>query len=602
MSYFNINYSRNSFFKIWHLLNFKNKSRIFIQLILIILNGFAEISSLAIVIPFLAFLSNPEKIWDLKITKFLALLLNIKDSEQIILPLTLLFITANVIAAILRLVNIRMSSYISASIGTDLSCKIYSSTLSKKYEEHIDTNTSKIVSTSTTSLDATVAVINYFFQAIAATLVGISIVLALFFVDVQITLVALMIFGIIYGFIAISIRTRLNKNSKSIIRNRDLQVKNIQESLGGIRDIILDNLQETYLEIYRKTDQLRRIKEAENQFLALFPRFGVEAIALTVIAIFSYQLSKNVDGANILPLIGTFAFGAQRLLPSIQMAYSAWAGIKANSNAINSVVGLIKDEEYIKKVSKRKNAVQNKIFFKKSIELKNICFSYKQTNKFKIENLNLIISKGERIGIIGQTGCGKSTLVDIIMGILEPSSGEVKVDDVNIHSKKDSSILYNWFLNVSHVPQNIYLSDKTILENIAFGVKYKNINIERAKNAAKVAGIDNFINKLDLKYYSMVGEDGIKISGGQRQRIGIARAIYKNSSILILDEATSSLDNKTEANIMDSINKISRDTTIIIIAHRLSTIQDCDRLICIKEGKILEDGIPEEVLRNSKIS
>ena len=212
------------------------------------------------------------------------------------------------------------------------------------------------------------------------------------------------------------------------------------------------------------------------------------------------------------------------------------------------------------------------------------------------------IKKGERIGIIGPTGSGKSTLIDVIMGILKPTSGILKVDDKNIYKNNRKDLLKSWYSNISHVPQTIYLSDKTILENIAFGVNHKNINFEKAEKAAKVANIDKFINKLDLKYYSKIGEDGTKISGGQRQRIGIARALYKGCSILILDEATSALDNETEKKVMSSIEKLSKEITIIIISHRLSTIQSCDRLISIKEGEIIKEGSPKEVLENLKIN
>ena len=594
----NISYKNNSLLRLWKLLNTRNKIKIFIQLFFIICNGFAEICSLALVVPFLAFLSNPNIFWELKISKILTYFFNIEKSEDIILPLTCAFIFVNILAAILKLINIRMSAFTSASIGTDLSCKIFKSTLSKEFEEHLNTNTSEIVSTSTTLLDSTVSVINYIFQSIAAVFVGLSIIITLLFINTKITFIATFIFLIIYGFIGITIRESLNKNSKSIVRNTKSQVKNIQESLGGIRDIILDGLQGPYIEIYKKNDQTRRFKQAENQFLALFPRFGVEAIVLTSIAIFSYQLSRSNTEQEILPLIGTFAFGAQRLLPSIQMTYAAWAGIKANINSIDSVLGLIKIASENEKNSSNIIEKKDPLFFKEYFELKNIYFKYSNSDKYQLKNINLKIYKGEKIGIVGPTGSGKSTLIDVIMGMLKPTSGILKVDDKNIYLNQKKDLLNSWYLNISHVPQTIYLTDKTVLENIAFGVKSNNINFGKVEKAAKVASIDKFINKLNLKYYSKIGEDGTQISGGQRQRIGLARALYKDSSILILDEATSALDKETENKVMRSIEKLSEDVTIIIIAHRISSLKYCDRLIYIKDGEIIKEGVPDDILYN----
>ena len=294
----------------------------------------------------------------------------------------------------------------------------------------------------------------------------------------------------------------------------------------------------------------------------------------------------------IIPTIGTMALGAQKLLPALQQIYNSWAGVKGMSSSIYGVLKMLEQEMNIQNTYK---SIKPYVL-KSGIKFRNVSFSYgNDSKKYDIRDLNLTINKGQVVGIIGKTGSGKSTFVDLLMGLLKPTKGEILIDENNLYDEKNYKTLSSWRSAISHVPQDIYLSDNSIEENIAFGENLSQISRIKVKKAAKFAQIESFIANLPEKYGTYVGERGIRMSGGQRQRIAIARAIYKNSKILVLDEATSALDTKTEREVMSSINKVSKNLTLIIIAHRKSTILNCDRILHIENGRIIKDGTPKEV-------
>ena len=263
------------------------------------------------------------------------------------------------------------------------------------------------------------------------------------------------------------------------------------------------------------------------------------------------------------------------------MMYSSWAYIVGTKE--ESIAALkILNQSFIDT-----NYESTKLKFNNQIRLNLVNFKYESSSNYVLNKLNLTIKKGERIGIIGETGSGKSTLIDILMGLLKPTSGEFFVDNFDLYKKANSNYLYAWRKLIAHVPQNIFLNDSTIAENIAFGIDYKDIDFKKVRSVSQKAEIDYFIKKCANEYNEKVGERGIRLSGGQRQRIGIARALYKNKKILIFDEATSALDNSTEFKVMNSINKLNRDLTFILVAHRISSLKDCDRILKLENGKLI---------------
>jgi ATP-binding cassette subfamily B protein len=305
---------------------------------------------------------------------------------------------------------------------------------------------------------------------------------------------------------------------------------------------------------------------------------------MALIAILAYSLAIKPEGlSTAIPILGALALGAQRILPILQQAYASYTYMKGGEASLIDTLELL-DQELPKFLSVENSNVL--VTFKDKIELKNITFKYNLNQKAILHEFNLKIPKGSRVGIIGKTGSGKSTLLDLIMGLIQPTHGQLLIDNVSI----DENNYRQWQGHIAHVPQSIYLSDASISENIAFGVPRIDIDFDRVVLASQKAQIDNVIETWDNKYDTIVGERGVRLSGGQRQRIGIARALYKNADVIIFDEATSALDNETEKEVMDSIRLLGDKLTILIVAHRLSTLKECDFIIELNGGAVSRMG------------
>ena len=367
-------------------------------------------------------------------------------------------------------------------------------------------------------------------------------------------------------------RKNLSTNSARIASKSDLMVKTLQEGLEGIREVLLNSNQLFYVKLYRDADLIMRQATWRNEMIYSSPRFIMEASGIAIVALFAYFATLQFGGINeFLPILGVFVLGAQKLLPAIQKAYASYSRIKGAAYSLEDVIDLL-DQPLPKYANFSANMP---IPFTHSIELKNLSFRYSHQSPWVLKNLNFKIPKGSVVGIIGSTGCGKSTIIDLIMGLLPLTNGELTVDGVPI----DNENKREWQANISCVPQDIYLSDGTIKENIAFGLPKEQINFSKVKIAAQKAQIAELIESWDDQFETMVGERGMRLSGGQRQRIGVARALYSESNVLILDEATSALDNETELAVMNSINTFNKDITVIIIAHRLTTLKKCDMIL-----------------------
>ena len=578
---------------IWKQLKKERKNELFIFLLVTTASAFGEIVSLASILPFLGALTNPESLFKIPMLNSIFSIFGIVESRQILQPITYLFCISVIITALLRLLNIWLKVKISASIGTDLSCEAYRRTLYQPYSVHIKRNSSKVISVTTTQINETITGLNLILQLGTSILISLSILITLITINWRIALICGLTFSFIYLLLAKYVQRRLKTNSRIISLGYKGQQKALQEGLAAIREVLLDGTQSTYIRIYEKEDYPMRQKQAINSFIAVFPRFLLESVGLFLLAIISLALVKNTNKELlIIPTIGTMALGAQKLLPALQQIYNSWAGVKGMSSSIYGVLKMLEQEMNIQNTYK---SIKPYVL-KSGIKFRNVSFSYgNDSKKYDIRDLNLTINKGQVVGIIGKTGSGKSTFVDLLMGLLKPTKGEILIDENNLYDEKNYKTLSSWRSAISHVPQDIYLSDNSIEENIAFGENLSQISRNKVKKAAKFAQIESFIANLPEKYGTYVGERGIRMSGGQRQRIAIARAIYKNSKILVLDEATSALDTKTEREVMSSINKVSKNLTLIIIAHRKSTILNCDRILHIENGRIIKDGTPKEV-------
>ena len=541
-----------------------------------ILSSVLEIISIGLILPFLGILTNPELVYNHAFASSIISEFNFTSSDQLIKPLTYLFITAAIIAGIVRFWLLYLSTKVSHAIGSDISIKIYKNTLYKDYISHLNNNSSEIINGIINKTSVVIGgIVSPVLVIFSSLITMISIMIALFFIDAKVASVVFLGFGTIYLIIIFFTKKYLLKNGECIARKSTNMIKALQEGLGGIRDVLIDGSQEFYCRMYKESDIPMRRASAGNEVISMGPRYIMEAIGMSLIASIAYIMIKE-EYLAIIPILGTFALGAQRLMPVMQQIYHSISRFNSSQASLIDTLKLL-SEPALLAVNEQK-----KIAFNQEIILKNISFKYSQDSTLALENINLKIAKGSIIGLIGETGSGKSTLVNILMGLLTPASGSIQIDEVNIVKSNH----HGWQKNIAHVPQNIFLSDSSIKENIAFGVNIDSINMERVEKAAKEAHLYKFVKNLEHGYDSLVGEQGVRLSGGQRQRIGIARALYKQVNVIVLDEATSALDSATEKSVMNSIYNLCSEQTIIIIAHRVSTLEKCDQIVEIENRTI----------------
>ena len=568
----------------------KRKSQLSALTLLTILVSLAEIISIGAVLPFLGALTAPDKILEIQFLQPLFYKLNILDPSELLFPMTLLFIVAAIISGIMRLILLWTQTRFGYAIGADISILVYRNLLYAPYSLHVSKNSSEFISGITDKTGMVVTqILLPILLIISSSIILVAIFIALLSINSFVAVIATLGFASTYGFVSFLTKKRLLIDSDNISKKSNLLIKSLQEGFGGIRDVLIDGTQEVYCKIFRDADLPLRKSQAGITIIGQTPRFIVEALGITILALLAYYLSKSSEGINnAIPVLGVFALAAQRLLPILQQIYASWTSIIGCSSLLKDILFYLNQglPEYYSLSS------PPLIKFNNYIKLDNLDFRYSSDGPFILKGFTCKIKKGERVGLIGTTGSGKSTLIDIIMGLLLPQDGQLYVDDEIITAKNYRS----WQLHVSHVPQSIFLADSTILENIAFGVPLDEIDHELVSECAKKAQISQTIESWALQYKTLVGERGVRLSGGQRQRIGIARALYKKTDVIIFDEATSALDDKTELKVIDSIFNLNPDITILIIAHRLTTLKKCTQVIELEGGKVLQSGTYKEIV------
>jgi len=555
-----------------------------------IIASLAEIISIGAVLPFLGILTAPEQVYQHSLMQPVIQILALTEPKQLILPLTILFITAALLTGIIRLTLLYAMTRFSFATGADLSINIYRRTLYQAYEVHVSRNSSEVINGIITKTNTVISgVISPTLNLISSIILLIGIMGALFAINLTIALSASIGFGLLYWMVIRYTKTHLKDNSKTIADQSTQMIKSLQEGLGGIRDVLIDGTQQFYCKLYRSADLPLRRASGNIVFIGGSPRYAMEAIGMTLIAGLAYLMIQQEGGVvKAIPVLGALALGAQRLLPALQRAYSSYSQIKGSKSSFEDVLNLLDQRlpEYADQ------PLPESIPFAKEIKLNNLNFRYSEDSPWVLKNINLSLKKGSRIGFMGVTGSGKSTLIDIIMGLLPPTEGGLMIDNQTINNQNRRA----WQAHIAHVPQNIYLSDSTIEENIAFGIEKKLINHQRVKKAAQQAQISELIEQWKDGYQTFVGERGIRLSGGQRQRIGIARALYKQADVLIFDEATSALDNETEQAVMKAIDDLGEEITILIIAHRLTTLKDCNNIIKLDKDHFVYTGSYKEII------
>lgn len=477
---------------------------------------------------------------------------------------------------------------LSYGMSADLGSEVYRRTLHQPYAWHASHNTSVIVA-GVQKVNIVTYIIVQIMQGGVAFVMTIAIMVMLLAIDFYTALIAGAGFSGLYALTTSVTRRRVKQNSQTIAQNETLRLQALQEGLGGIRDVLLDGTQSLYQKRFSALDYPMRLAQANNSFIASAPRFVIESAGMVMIVGLAFWLNERDGGiGGAIPVLGALAIGAQKLLPQMQQAYSAWSTINGSQHQLRDVLQLLEgpttnttsiNEQQTKNNSRHQI---NQTINSPLICFKDVYFRYHTDSPNILDKISLEIPQGARIGIVGQTGSGKSTLVDIFMGLLTHSEGEILIDGEPLSPNN----LRQWQNRIAHVPQSIFLTDATIAENIAFGIPNEKIDMQRVEEAAQQAQLANFVEGLPKQYETTVGERGVRLSGGQRQRIGLARALYKQADVLVLDEATSALDDTTERAVMQALNGLGPSITVLMIAHRISTLSNCDAILALSPNQL----------------
>jgi ABC-type multidrug transport system fused ATPase/permease subunit len=481
-------------------------------------------------------------------------------------------------ANLIRLLVLRLGESFTAGVSHELTMEVHRRVFAQPYDYHVRHHSSELLG----SLEAVERLahnlVRQWLQSIAALTTGLAIAWLLISIDPLPALLAFAVLGLFYLAVARLASRRLRANSDIVGRAYGERLRKAQESLGAIRDLKIDHTERAQLEDFGQANARYARAGASTAFIAGAPRYVVEAGAIVLIAGLAVLLSSRGQ-ASALVLVGGIALGGMRALPLLQQAYHSWAMMAANRAIAGQVVDLLSLP-----VPPESVGDAEPMPFRSAIRLDRLAFRYPQRETPALRDVTLTIERGSRIGLAGETGSGKSTLVDLIMGLLQPQSGAIEVDGQRL----DRRHVRAWQRNIAHVSQSIFLADASIARNIAFSVPGAEPDMARVRNAATRAGIGEFIESLPDGFETRVGERGVRLSGGQRQRIGIARALFKDAPVLILDEATNALDEETEARVLASLFA-EQERTILIIAHRASALGLCDRVMELKDGRIVSD-------------
>ena len=569
---------------LWDYLDIRHKRYSILIFTLMIIVSLTEVISIGAILPFIGVLTSPESVYQHELMLPIIQVLDLSSAEQLVFPITVGFIVAVLIAGIMRITLLYALNHFERVVGTSLNMDVYSRILYQEYSNHIGRNSSYIVGLITKKTDVVIrGILRSTLVLISSVLILIAIVSMLMMVNTEIALSAFGGFGLIYWSVNRYTRKRRAINSQCIANEHTNMIKTLQEGMGGIRDILINGSQQFYCSLFYNSDVQLRRAIADNDFIAFSPRFAIEALGITLIAILSYHMSQKASGTvSIVPVLAVMVMGAQRLLPVLQTIYSSVSTIDSSRHSFQDVLDLLNQPLPFY----ANQPPETPMSFRKEIKLNNVSFQYGVETSLALNGINLILTKGQSIGFVGSTGSGKSTLLDIIMGLITPTEGVIKVDGSVI----TTSNVRNWQANIAHVSQDIYLFDSTIAENIAFGESKSEIDFDLVRESAKNACIAETIESWSDQYQTVIGERGVRLSGGQIQRIGIARALYRQANVLIFDEATSALDSKTEKLIMNSINSLDKDITILMIAHRVTTLKDCDQIVELNNSVVSRVG------------
>lgn len=584
------------FKKFLFLLSSQEKKKLYLLISMIVMMSLLDMISVASIMPFMSVLINPEVI---ETNIILNTLYNFLGEVGIVTEKQFLF-TLGVLVFLLLIVSIIFKAFTNYAQLRFTHLREY--TIGKRLVEgYLNQSYSWFLSRHSADLGKSILsevgiIIGHgltpMMELIAKSFVAIALLSLLIIIDPKIALIAGFIIGIAYVLIYKFSRNYINRIGQERVKVNQMRFTAVSNAFGAAKEVKVGGLEKHFIKQFKEPAQTYARHISSAAIISQLPRYALEAIAFGgMLIVILYLMAQSGSFTNAVPILALYAFAGYRLMPALQGIYVAKTQLKFAVPALNTLHDDVKNLKP-ELIQESKELIK----FNKNIVLKNIFYDYPNTSRTALKNISLFVKANTTVGFVGATGSGKTTVVDIILGLLEAQKGTLEIDGkiINENNRK------GWQRSIGYVPQNIYLSDDTIAANIAFGIAHKSIDQEAVERAAKIANIHNFIiNELDQKYQTTIGERGAKLSGGQRQRIGIARALYHKPKVLILDEATSALDNLTEQAVMDEVYNLEKKITIILIAHRLNIVKRCDNIFILNKGKIEVHGTFEELIEKS---
>ena len=584
--------------KILYLLSAHERKRAILLLGMILIMALLDMIGVASIMPFIAVMTNPELVetnFILKTAYETSSIIGVKNAQQFLFVLGisvfLLLIISLSFKALTSYAQVRFTTMREYSIAK----RLVEGYLHQPYSWFLNRHSADLGKTILSEVGLIVSKgIGPMMDLISQSTVTIALLVLLILVDPKLTLIVALTLGSAYGLMYLFSQNLVKQIGKKRLKANEGRFTIIDEVFGAFKEVKVGGLEETYLQRFSDPAKTLADQSAKLSIISQLPRFALEAIAFGgIVLVVLYLISQSGSIINVMPVIALYALAGYRLMPALQKIYISLTELRVVSPSLNAIYN---DLTNLQTTSKKTN--KDVLHFDRSINLKNIYYHYPNASRTALKNINLTIPARSTIGLVGATGSGKTTTVDIILSLLEPQKGSIEVDNIVINKFNSKA----WQNFIGYVPQEIFLSDDTVAANIAFGVDPKRIDIEAVEHAAKIANLHDFVtSELPFKYQTTVGERGVRLSGGQRQRIGIARAMYHKPKLLMMDEATSALENINEQIVMEAVHNLRRNITIILIAHRLSTVKKCDKIFLFDKGKLEGQGTFKELINTSDI-
>jgi len=580
--------------RVYALLDSDDRKKAIMIFISLLLMGVIEVLGIASIAPFMGVVTTPDLIHENEYLNIIYKYFEFSSTGEFTFALGVVVIAALIVVNSYAAFVTWKITFFARFLGHKLSLRLLRDYLYKPYVFFLDNNTADLGKNILSEVDRSISGVVTPAMFILSKLVIVAFVI-IFLVVLDPYLAACVMISMIGGYLLIYslIRTRLHLIGNASTKTTLARYKIAGEALSGIKDVKIRGGENVFLDRFSVPSEKHAYYFSQSAIISQLPRFALEVVAFGgVIGIVLYLIASDMTNGEVISFVSLYALAGYRLMPSLQRIYSGVTSIKYNLPALDIIINDLSGSDCVRELFKN----DNQLTFYDQIRVDKLCFKYPGTKSNTINELNFSIKENTTVGLVGSTGSGKTTLVDILLGLLVPDSGDITIDGVKITPQN----IVAWQENIGYVPQSIYLSDDSIEKNIAFAVPDNEIDVNKVKEAAKLANIDGFIEELPESYQTYVGERGVRLSGGQRQRIGIARALYNNPKVLIMDEATSALDGITERVIMEAINKLSHTMTIIMIAHRLTTVKECDQIIMMQQGEIIGCGIYNDLVASNQ--